>query len=80
MSFWKEFPEIHGYEEAIGRYEAVFTKKFAEKGFRWAVYADSEDLEGYTYDPLRDFPRYLLEEKRCPVMKKRSFYHDKSME
>lgn len=76
QNFWKEFPEIHGYEEAIGRYEAVFTKKFAEKGFRWAVYADSEDLEGYTYDPLRDFPRYLLEEKRCPVMKKRSFYHE----
>ncbi|MDD3277369.1 MAG: rhamnan synthesis F family protein [Lachnospiraceae bacterium] len=76
QSYWTKFPEIHGYEEAIGKHEATFTKRFADQGFRWAVYADSEDLEGYTYDPLRDFPRYLIEEKRCPVMKKRSFYHE----
>lgn len=76
QQYWKDFPRIHGYEEAIGRHEAVFTKKFADKGYKWAVYADSEDLEGYTYDPLRDFPRYLVEEKRCPVIKKRSFYHE----
>lgn len=76
QQYWTAFPEIKGYEEAIGRHEAVFTKKFADKGYRWAVYADSEDLEGYTYDPLRDFPKYMVEEKRCPVIKKRSFYHE----
>ena len=76
QKFWTGFPKIHGYEEAIGNYEAVFTKKFADKGYKWAVYADSEDLEGYTFDPLRDFPMYLVEEKRCPVIKKRSFYHE----
>lgn len=76
QQFWSKFPTIRGYEEAIGNYEAVFTKKFADKGYKWAVYADSEDLEGYTFDPLRDFPKYLVEEKRCPVIKKRSFYHE----
>lgn len=76
QEYWGKFPKIQGYQEAIGRHEAVFTKKFADKGYRWAVYADSNDLEGYTYDPLRDFPRYLIEEKRCPVIKKRCFYHE----
>lgn len=76
QKYWTEFPTVHNYEEAIGFHEAIFTKKFSDMGFRWATYIDSEDLEGYTYDPLRDFPRYLVEEKRCPVIKKRSFYHD----
>lgn len=75
QKYWLEFPEVTNYEEAIGWHESVFTKNFADKGYQWAVYADSTDLEGYTYDPLRDFPRYLIEEKRCPVMKKRSFFH-----
>ena len=73
--YWTEFPIVTCYEEAIGWHEAVFTKKFADKGYRWEVYADSSDLEGYTYDPLRDFPRYMIEEKRCPIIKKRSFFH-----
>lgn len=76
QDYWLNFPEIHGYEEAIGLHEAVFTKKFSDMGFKWQVYADSDDLEGYTYDPLRDFPRYMIEEKRCPVLKKRSLYHE----
>lgn len=73
---WNKLPVIHSYEEAIGYHEAIFTKKFAEMGFKWATYIDSSDLEGYTYDPVRDFPKYLLEEKRCPLLKRRSFFHD----
>ena len=76
QEYWTNFPTVHNYEEAIGYHEAIFTKKFSDLGYRWEVYADSTDLEGYTYDPLRDFPRYLVEEKRCPVIKKRSFYHE----
>lgn len=76
QDYWTNLPPIKGYEEAIGFHEAVFTKKFEDEGFRWEVYASSDDLEGYTYDPLRDYPRYMVEEKRCPVLKKRSFYHE----
>ena len=38
------------------------------------AYAGSDELEGYTYDPLRDYPRYMIEKKRCPVMKKEVFF------
>lgn len=76
QKYWSELPEIRGYSEAIGLHEVVFTKKFSDLGFRWAVYSGSEDLEGYTYDPLRDFPKYMIQEKRCPIIKKRSFFHE----
>lgn len=74
--YWRKMPVIDSYEKAIGYHEAVFTKKFSDKGFRWGVYVNSDDLEGYTYDPLRDFPDIMIEQRRCPVIKKRSFFHE----
>lgn len=76
VNYWKKLPKITSYYEAIGYHEAIFTKTFADKGYRWDVYVNSDALEGFTYDPLRDFPRYLIEQKRCPIMKRRSFFHD----
>ena len=76
QKYWEDMPQITSYEQAIGYHEAIFTKEFADKGFQWAVYADSEELEGCTYDPLRDFPRLMIEEKHCPVIKRRSFFHE----
>ncbi|MCI8507789.1 MAG: rhamnan synthesis protein F [Lachnospiraceae bacterium] len=76
VKYWKALPVIHNYNEAVGFFETVFTKKFEEKGYKWDVYVDSSDLEGYTYDPLRDYPRYVIEKKKCPVIKRRSFFHD----
>lgn len=75
-NYWKNLPTINSYEEAVGYHETVFTKDFADRGYKWAVYVDSSDLENYTYDPLRDFPRRMIEERRCPVIKRRSFFHE----
>lgn len=75
-NYWKNLPEIHSYEEAVGYHETVFTKDFADKGYKWDVYVDSSDLEHYTYDPLRDFPRQMIEERKCPIIKRRSFFHE----
>ena len=74
--FWRDLPEIRRYEEAIGYFEAVFTKKMGDLGYCWDVYMNCPETDGFTKDPLRDFPRYLIERKRCPVMKKRSFFHE----
>ena len=76
IQYWNKICTIHNYNEAVGYFETVFTKKFADKGYKWDVYVDSSDLEGYTYDILRDYPRYAVETKRCPIMKRRSFFHD----
>ena len=75
-NWWASLKDIQTYTQAVERHEAVFTKAMEEKGYRWAVYCDTAALEGYTMDPLRDFPRYLIEKLRCPIIKRRSFFHD----
>jgi rhamnosyltransferase len=74
--WWEEMPAITKYEDAIGTHEAVFTKAMEDLGYTWDVYCDGDAISEYTWDPLRDFPRYCMETLRCPVMKKRTFYHD----
>lgn len=75
-NWWKNMPKIHTYGEAIGFHEVIFTKEMSEKGYKWAAYCDPKPFEGYTLDPLRDFPTYLIDKQRCPVVKRRSFFQD----
>lgn len=75
-NYWKNMPVIDSYEKAIGYHEAIFTKKFEDMGYKWDVYVNTDDMEGYTYDPLRDFPDIMIESRRCPVIKRRSFFHE----
>lgn len=74
--FFDTLPKIKNYQEAIGFFEAIFTKHFSDLGYKWSVYCSAEELIDYTYDPLRDYPKKLIEEKRCPIIKRRSFFHD----
>ena len=74
--WWEEMPAVGTYEEAIGVHEAVFTRTMEERGYKWSVWCEEDALSAYTLDPLRDFPRYCMETLKCPVMKKRTFYHD----
>lgn len=76
VNYWENMEKIENYEQAIGYHEVIFTKEFADKGYKWDVYANSNELENYTYDPLRDFPRLMIEKKRCPIIKRRSFFHE----
>ncbi|MCI1721595.1 MAG: rhamnan synthesis F family protein [Lachnospiraceae bacterium] len=75
-NWWKDLPEIHTYGEAIGFHEAIFTKEMSDRGYKWAAYCDPAPFEGFTWDPLRDFPRYQFEKQRCPIIKRRSFFQD----
>ena len=79
-SFFKEYwdarPMINNYSEAICHHEAIFTKKFEEKGFLWESYVDTTDMEKHNYYPLILSPVKLIVEKRCPIFKRRSFFHN----
>lgn len=76
QKYWNERPEIRGYEDAVGKHEAVFTKYFADMGFKWTVYTDTSDMEGYVPYPLMDDPRKVILEKKCPIFKRKSFFLD----
>lgn len=74
--YWDNRPEITCYGDAVGKHEAIFTKSFHDKGFSWDVYVDTSDLEGNNLCPLIFCPKKLIEEKRCPILKRRSFFHN----
>lgn len=76
QKFWNEMPMIESYHDSVQRYEAVFTKFFADQGFRWRVYVPTGDLKSFTDYPLLVCPARLLRERRCPLFKRRSFMHD----
>ena len=76
QSYWNNMQEIKDYRDAVGCHEAMFTKRFSEKGFKWDVYADMGD--GYNNHPILCAIREMLEEKRCPIFKRRSFMQDYS--
>ena len=73
QDMWKNMPMINSYAESVGLYEAVFTKEFNEKGYKSAVYIDTTDLEGYTRYPLMMMSDELIINRRCPIIKLKSF-------
>lgn len=78
QEYWENMPMIEDYAQAVGKHESIFTKKFADKGYKWGVSVEMEDLRDYSGYPLMMCPRKLLEERRCPIFKKRSFFHMES--
>lgn len=74
--YWKNMPMIHRYEEAVGLHEAVFTRKFEEKGYVWDVYVDTKDLLHETFYPMFNMPVELIRDKNCPFFKRKLFLYD----
>ncbi len=74
--YWEEMPMINDYFDAICKHEAIFTKTFADKGYSWDVYVNTDDLRDYTYYPLQMTPKELVKNRRCPIIKRRSFFHN----
>jgi len=73
-NYWDNMGPIRDYRDAVGLHEAMFTKRFADKGYKWDVYADMG--EGYNNHPILCATREMMEEKRCPFFKRRSFMQD----
>lgn len=76
---WNELPILENYEDAIALFELPFTKESIEKGFVADVYIDTTDLDGYTRYPLMMMADELVVNRRCPILKQKSFsqwYYD----
>ena len=75
-NYWSNMHSVHSYEEAVCFHEAIFTKTFSDLGYRWCAYADSEKLVKHNYCPIIYSPTKLIKETRCPIFKRRSFFHN----
>lgn len=75
-AYWDRMPPIRGYDDSIGKYEAVFTKKFADLGYRWDTYIPMDDLKEVSPHPLMLCSLELVAHRRCPVIKRRMFFQN----
>jgi len=73
--YWEKLPMVNRYEEAIGWHEAIFTEDFTRMGFKSDVYVNTEDIKDYSDYPLMLFPRELVQNRGCPVFKRKLFYN-----
>jgi rhamnosyltransferase len=73
--FWADLPYIADYDTSVGRYEAAFTKYFADLGYQWAVSVESDKIYPHSQVPLYDLPQQLVAQARCPIFKKRAAFN-----
>lgn len=76
QKYWDNMESVNSYGEAVGKHEAIFTKKFNDCGFKSEVYVDTDDLKDSTHYPLMIEPLELIKNRRCPVFKRKSFSNE----
>ena len=75
-TYWDNMGEICDYRDAVGKHEAIFTKKFTDYGFTSDVYIQTDDLRSYTNYPLMFEASELIKNRRCPVFKKKAYTNE----
>lgn len=72
-SYWKDMPMIDSYVDSVLKHESRFTKHFIDKGYICEVYDDDTAYPS-------NYPCFinvdLAMERRCPILKRRIFFHD----
>ena len=64
------------YLDSIVGYEAIFTKYFADLGYKWEAYVDAGDYKEYSQAPFAYHAAELIRDKKCPILKRRNFFSD----
>ncbi|WP_018212329.1 rhamnan synthesis F family protein [Desulfitobacterium hafniense] len=75
-NYWRNLPQVNSYEDSVALHEMLFTKRFEDKGFTWMTYTGTENMELRSPCPIIMMPLELVKERKCPVFKRRSFFHD----
>lgn len=73
-TYWQDMQLPASYEESVIRHETRFTAFFQERGFAWDSYVQTQDLKPVFVNPIMACPRELLEKRKCPFFKRRSFF------
>lgn len=77
-SYWDNLPVIESYQQSICFHEAVFTKTFEDLGYKWETFVGSR-FDDYCDNMIINAPVKLIKEGRCPIFKRRSFFHNYSV-
>lgn len=74
--YWDNLLPMNSYFEAVGFHEAIFTKHFADMGYSWGVYVDTNNIPTYAANPIFEDPYKLIKDFRCPILKRKNFLTD----
>ncbi|MBS7577281.1 MULTISPECIES: rhamnan synthesis F family protein [unclassified Enterococcus] len=74
--YWYDMPEITSYDMSVGHHETVFTRYFADLGYKWQVSVDTDHFYPNTIAPIYYIPHLMVKELRCPIFKKRAAFND----
>ena len=81
QEYWQKLEIPENFQEAIRLNEVCLTKIFSDKGFKYAVYCDTREIEK-PYDINIDHTlintEKLLKEFKCPILKKKIFMTKRS--
>lgn len=73
--YWEKLPPICSYNDSVALHESVFTKKFADMGFRYCAYVNTNDLRELSDNPIMWLTEELVKNRKCPFIKrKRNVY------
>jgi lipopolysaccharide biosynthesis protein len=75
QQYWATMPMITSYDGSVLNHEARFTQHFASKGFTYAIAFPPEDYP--SDNPVFDNAVLMLD-NRCPILKRRMFFHEPS--
>lgn len=71
--YWQAMTLPSSYEDSIRCHETLFTRHFAEKGYRWDTFVDADAWRDVFVNPIMGCPQELIRQG-CPFFKRRSFF------
>ena len=71
QKYWRDIPEINTYNDSIALHESLFTARFSNAGFKYAVYVDTDDVVDYNNYGLLNNTHTVIRKKRCPIIKRK---------
>ncbi|MDR3364548.1 MAG: rhamnan synthesis F family protein [Clostridiales Family XIII bacterium] len=74
--FWDKLQAIEKYEEAVGKFESLMTKLFADAGFAWDSFIHTDDIATDNPNLTMFCPETMLKDRRFPFLKCRVFRQD----
>ena len=80
--FWVNLPVFKEFKEVGEKFSCVFTKYFADMGYKWCAYSDTGDLEttrekAMSYHTFNTFD--MVANRKFPILKRKTFVTEKTL-
>ena len=73
--YWESIPKLKSWNQTVSYIESQFTKHFADMGYAWDVFAntDKELADFYDISLMSLMPYEMVSDYKCPFIKRKCF-------